>query len=165
MTEDETPARIAPSGDIQPPDAPQVVDATTGDSEYRVAGELIHESVSFRSAPYPTPHELREYEEIHPGFTDRILTLTERETEHRIQEERVQNRATVEIAKRGQSYAFIVVMTLVAGGIAAILTGHSVAGFAGLITAAVALVGAFVAPSLFSRRSHRHEQDTGPRDP
>jgi hypothetical protein len=41
-----------------------------------VAGEVI-EAVSWRQAPYPTPEELAKYEEIHPGFTDRILRLTE----------------------------------------------------------------------------------------
>jgi len=56
---------------------------------------MIRQSFSFRSSPYPTPQDLREYEEIHPGFTDRMLTLTERETDHRIREESLQNRATI----------------------------------------------------------------------
>ncbi len=117
----------------------------------------LRTSTPIRSSPYPTPQDLREYEDIHPGFTDRILKLTEQETEHRIREESLRNRATIEIAKRGQALAFIVVMTLVGGGIAGILTGHSVGGLAGLIVAAATLVGAFVAPNLFARRSRRRE--------
>jgi len=88
-----------------------------------------------------------------------MLTLTERETDHRIREEGLQNRATIEIAKRGQILAFIVVMTFAGGGITGILTGHSIEGLAGLIVAAATLVGAFVAPNLFSRKLRQREQD------
>ena len=139
---------------------PEVVDADAAFEGRPVTGEpMIRQSFSFRSSPYPTPQDLREYEEIHPGFTDRMLTLTERETDHRIREEGLQNRATIEIAKRGQALAFIVVMTFAGGGIAGILTGHSIEGLAGLIVAAATLVGAFVAPNLFSRRLRQREQD------
>ncbi|MGO9972250.1 MAG: DUF2335 domain-containing protein [Solirubrobacteraceae bacterium] len=113
-----------------------------------VAGEVI-EAVSFRSAPYPTPDDLAKYEEIHPGFTDRILRLTEQETAHRIERENKQDDATIKLATRGQLLAFVVVMTLVCGGIAAILAGHSVVGFAGLIVAAATLAGSFIAPRIF----------------
>lgn len=124
-----------------------------GVATYHVAGEVIHQSVSFRQAPYPTPQDLREYEQIHAGFTDRILTLTERETGHRIQQERLQDSAMVDLAKRGQTYAFIIVLTLVVGGVVAIVTGHSIAGFAGLVLAAATLAGTFIAQSLLSSAS------------
>ena len=107
--------------------------------------------MSFRQAPYPTPEDLARYEEVHPGFTNRILTLTEKETDHRIERERKQDDATISLAKRGQVLAFVVVMTLVGGAIAAILTGHSLVGFAGLIVAAATLAGAFIAPRIFSK--------------
>ena len=153
MTDGETPAHRAPI----PESAPEVIDADAAFEARSVSGEMVRQSFSFRSSPYPTPQDLREYEDIHPGFTDRILKLTEHETEHRIREESLQNRATIEIAKRGQALAFIVVVTLVGGGIAGILTGHSLGGLAGLIVAAATLVGAFVAPNLFTRRSRRRE--------
>jgi uncharacterized membrane protein len=127
-----------------------------------VAGEVIHQSVSFRQAPYPTPEELREYEAIHPGFTDRILTLTERETDHRIEQERRQDGAVAELARRGQVFAFIVVLALVIGGTAAILTDHSIAGFAGLVLAAATLAGTFLAPNLLSRRASDSEGGSMP---
>lgn len=122
-----------------------------------VAGEVIQQSVSFRQAPYPTPQELREYEAIHPGFTDRILTLTERETDHRIEQERREGKAVIDLARRGQIFAFVVVLALVIGGIAAILTDHSIAGFAGLVLAAGTLAGTFLAHNLLSRGSSANE--------
>jgi len=155
------------SGNAEPPGGadqssvvqPEIVEETpAGSVAYQIAGEVIHQSVTFRQAPYPTPQDLREYEDIYPGFTDRILTLTERETEHRIRQERFEDSATFDLARRGQTCAFIVVMALVLGGIAAILTGHSIVGFAGLILAAATLAGSFVAPAIRSRRSGVREE-------
>lgn len=86
-----------------------------------------------------------------------MLGLAERETTHRIENESLQTSATIELAKRGQILAFVVVMTLVGGGIAGILTGHSIVGLAGMILAAATLVGAFVAPNVFARRIDTNE--------
>jgi uncharacterized membrane protein len=129
----------------------EVVDHERPPQARVVAGEII-EAFSFRSAPYPTPDELSKYEEIHPGFTDRILRLTEQETAHRIARENKQDDATIKLATRGQLLAFVVVMTLVCGGIAAILTGHSLVGFAGLVVAAATLAGSFIAPRIFGQK-------------
>jgi hypothetical protein len=56
-------------------------------------------------------------------------------------------------------------MTLVGGGIAGILTGHSLVGFAGMILAAATLVGAFVAPNVFARRVDASEAGPSAIDP
>lgn len=136
--------------EADPVDAEIVGERVGPTSEVHYVSELIETTYSFRQAPYPTPEDLAKYEEIHPGFTDRILTLTERETDHRIGRDLLRDRATIALARRGQLFAFVFVMALVLGGVAAILTGHSVAGLAGLIIAATALTGAFVAPNLFS---------------
>lgn len=143
----ETVARLAAERERDPPEPA---------GAYFVPGGVI-ETVSFRSAPYPSPEELAQYEAIHPGFTDRILSLTERETTHRHGREDKQDDAKIALARRGQIFAFIVVMTLVIGGIIAIITGHSIVGLAGLVVAAATLTGAFVAPSLF-----RHTNDNEP---
>lgn len=147
----------SPPGDNAPPDDELDTAAVEGEvveprqrgvRAYDVAGDEFI-SVSWRAAPYPTPEDLAKYEDILPGFTDRILSLTERETEHRIEKERRRDDAMISLATRGQLLAFVVVMTLVGGGIAAILTGHSLVGFAGLIIAAATLAGAFIAPRVF----------------
>lgn len=159
--EDKAAGRPEPPATDRGQDIEVVHGEHGGSASYQVAGEVIHQSVSFRQAPYPTPEDLREYEAVHPGFTDRILTLTEKETQHRIELERLQDNSSVELAKRGQIFAFVVVMTLVVGGIAAILSGHSIVGFAGLVLAAATLAGAFVAPAIAARRSSRRGEDLG----
>lgn len=130
-------------------------------AEYEIRGEI--QQVQYRSSPYPDPSEMGQYEKILPGWTDRILTLTERESEHRIQQERLQTRATIELAKRGQFFAFIIVLALVAVGGAGIITGHSIVGLAGIITAAATVVGAFISPKIF-RRLHGGTQGELPAD-
>lgn len=164
MTDAEKPARRPIGPHVAGQDDAEVVESDAATSEHVVAGEVIQRQslVSYRSAPYPTPGDLRQYEEIHPGFTERILSLTERESEHRIQEERLQNRATIDIAKRGQKYAFLVVLVLIAAATAAILTGHSAEGVVALGGGSVAIVSAFIAPNLFGRvRKRGKHSDTG----
>lgn len=145
-----------------PPGVPEVLPAgEEPQGTHSIAGRVVHQSLEYRSGPLPSAQELGEYEEVHPGFTDRILALTERETDHRIAQEAKQTDATIRLAGRGQIFAFVIVLLLVGGGIAAILTGHSVAGFSGLVLAAATLVGAFVAPSIFSRDEHPDERPAG----
>jgi uncharacterized membrane protein len=114
---------------------------------------VVREAFSLRSSRYPAPKDLREYEQIYPGFTGEMLELTKRETDHRLEQEKLQTKATIRLANRGQLFGFITVMTLAGGSIAGILTGHSVVGLAGIVVAAATLVGAFVAPNIFGRKA------------
>jgi uncharacterized membrane protein len=147
LTDGEQPRRRlpAPGGEIVGADA-----AFEGQA---VSGEMFRQSFTFRRSPYPSPQDLREYEEIHPGFTDRMLSLTEREADHRMGQEALETEATIRLARRGQLLAFTVVMTFAGGGIAGLLTGHSTGGLAGILVGAATLVGAFVAPNVFERRA------------
>jgi uncharacterized membrane protein len=129
----------------------EVLDADT--PAIPIAGEV--RQIEVRSSPYPPPHDLQQYENILPGFTERILSLTERESEHRIQEERQQTRATIDLARSGQKYAFVLVLAMIGVGGAGILTGHSVVGLGGVIAAAATVVTAFVAPNVFNRLGQR----------
>jgi uncharacterized membrane protein len=160
LTDAEKPARRPNASRLPGQDEAEIVQGDAATSEHVIAGEVIQRQslVSYRSAPYPTPGDLRQYEEIHPGFTDRILSLTERESEHRIQEERLQNRATIDLAKRGQKYGLIVVVAFIAAATAAILTGHSVEGLVALAGGTVTIVSAFGAHNLFGRREKRAKQ-------
>lgn len=40
------------------------------------------------SGPLPPPEDFREYEKVLPGTTDRIVTMVEKQTEHRIEIEK-----------------------------------------------------------------------------
>lgn len=149
MSDADKPAK-QPSGEVLDADTPAIP----------VAGEV--RQIEVRSSPYPPPHDLQQYERILPGFTERILSLTERESEHRIQEERQQTRATIDLARSGQRYAFILVLAMIGVGGAGILTGHSVVGLVGgVIAAAATVVTAFVAPNIFNRLGQRKRKPKG----
>jgi uncharacterized membrane protein len=140
-----------PDGEREPQE-PQVLPSEPAGEGRVLAGEIVQREVTFRSAPYPTPEELEQYERIHPGFTERTLNLTERETTHRHDIERKQVEGPLRIAARGQLFAFVILLVLAGGGVAGTLTGHSVEGLAAIGTAAAGIVGAFVAPRAFARR-------------
>lgn len=90
---------------------------------------------SFRG-PLPPPDALARYEQICPGFADRIVALTEREAENRQQLERDNMRIAENDAiasrletKRGQNLAFgITIVAFVAAVICAYLRQPWVAG-------------------------------------
>jgi uncharacterized membrane protein len=135
------------------PERGEVVSAEV--SEFQVAGELVQRSVTYHSGPLPPPEDLRQYEQILPGFTDRVLSLTERESEHRMNEERFQNRAMITLARRGQWLASLVVLALIGVGGAGILTGHSVGGLVAIAAGVASIVTAFVAPEIFASLRRR----------
>lgn len=90
---------------------------------------------SFRG-PLPPPDALARYEQISPGFADRIVALAEREAENRQQLERDNMRIAENDAiasrletKRGQNLAFgITIVAFVAAVICAYLRQPWVAG-------------------------------------
>lgn len=91
--------------------------------------------ISAHSGPLPSPETLAEYERLHPGSTERIFRMAEKEQDSRIAQENMQ--LSADIAHRdavlalqksahrgsfisdymGQAMGFIVAMTCVTGGI------------------------------------------------
>lgn len=60
--------------------------------------------------PLPPPYMLREYDEAIPGAGERILCEAERQAEHRRAMESKLVEGTVSWNKRGQTFAFVVVL-------------------------------------------------------
>ena len=78
---------------------------------------------SFFVGPLPDPAALAEYEQIKPGFADRIVVMAEKESAHRRELERDCETAECEHAKRGQWMAFWI--SMVSLGVAAVLAKTS----------------------------------------
>lgn len=74
------------------------------------------------SGPIPDPEQLKAYNEVAPGMADRILQMTEEEQKHRFMIERCKIRAIA----RGQYTAFVIVILLIAAGVACALSDHHV---------------------------------------
>lgn len=142
----EDASNEAAEGEVVEPDSPQ---------EQIVAAVLAK---SFRG-PVPAPDDLAEYERVLPGCADRLISLTERQSRHRQQIEKNLVNSDVKLASRGQTYGFIIGMTVIIGAIALIAVGSEIAGFVSLIVALASLVGVFVYSQIRANRRPEDEQD------
>lgn len=81
------------------------------------------------SGPLPTPEHLKGYEECCPGAADRIITMAEKEQEHRLSHDD----KVLDIYKSGEhkglNFAFIVTMSFLIIGSVIVFIGKSVEGF------------------------------------
>lgn len=80
------------------------------------------------SGPLPHPNHLAAYEQTLPGAADRILTMAEKQQNHRMNLENQVIPSEVQINKRGQWFAFIMGLALIAASTATILHGSVPAG-------------------------------------
>ena len=104
-----------------------------------------------RSAPLPLPSELKEYEKILPGITDRMMTSYEKQQAHRMELEKMVVRSGVSNTRLGQIFAFILSTIVLSGGILLILKGMNIAGYSVLVTSTATLIGAFLYGKLQNR--------------
>lgn len=89
--------------------------------------------------PIPPPELLEGYENILPGSADRIIAMTERQQNHRMDLEATVVTSNAKDARLGVIFAFILGLLVIGGGIAIILMDKGVAlgsafSFVGLAT-------------------------------
>ena len=111
-------------------------------SQNKVVGYSQYETVF--SGPLPPPEILEKYEQILPGAAERILSMAETQSKHRISLEGRVIDADITNSKRGLIFGFIIGLVGIGGGIYSIYLGHVISG--SLLTggALASLVGTFV---------------------
>ncbi|MBK5970077.1 MULTISPECIES: DUF2335 domain-containing protein [Thiorhodovibrio] len=109
------------------------------------SGAIIQQHTEYRSSPFPPPAEVERFEAISPGFFDRLVAETERESAHRREVTAKLQRQDAREAFLGQLFGLIA--TIAAFGTVAWLAYLGHPGAAGTVggTTIVGLVGAFVA--------------------
>ena len=80
------------------------------------------------SGPLPHPNHLAAYEQTLPGAADRILTMAEKQQNHRMNLENLVIPSEVQINKRGQWFAFILGLVLIISSTIIVLHGNVTAG-------------------------------------
>ncbi len=92
-----------------------ILEATPEEKRERVKAALttIIRAESF-SGPLPPPKALKEYEEILPGSADRILSMAEKQSAHRMTLENKAIGGQVDQSRRGQLFGFIVFLFCIA---------------------------------------------------
>lgn len=108
--------------------------------------QIARQEVVFmaRSSFLPPPKELKEYEEILPGITDRLLSSFEKQQEHRFALEKNTVFTGSKQTLRGQILAFILGLITVIGGLYLISQGKDIQGYRLLIGTAATLVSVFI---------------------
>lgn len=83
---------------------------------------------SYYEGPIPTPELLKGFEEILPGAADRILSMTEKEGEHRRSIQRRGHAAYILNERIGMFFAFLICSIAIAAGTFCIIKGAPAAG-------------------------------------
>lgn len=96
------------------------------------------------SGPIPHPDHLRQYEEISHGSADRLITMAEKQSDHRQETERTVIKAEILYKKRGQIFGFILAIICLICGFVLLFMGKNTEGFSTIIGTIGVMVGAFV---------------------
>ena len=107
-----------------------------------------------KSSPLPDSRELKAYEQILPGISERLMTSYERQQYHRTELEKMVVKSGIIRSYLGQVFSFILGMLVISGGIFLILKGFNVAGYSLLVGTTTTLVGSF----LYGKRQNRIER-------
>ena len=105
----------------------------------RLVVQVAHEVAEF-SGPLPPPSYLREYEAITPGAGDRIISMTEREQQHR----HAWERSALSNTTVGLCFGFLIALALVGGGIYSVTVGQPYVAGGFLTASAIGMVPALI---------------------
>lgn len=141
--------------------APEIAKSLTRKKREELARllQVTVTSVSIRSGPLPPSEELAAYNNLIPNGADRVMTMAEKQTDHRIEIEKTAVNSQQIQGKRGQIFAFIIAILaiLIAAYVTAI--GHPVTG--GVIGGGtvVSLVTVFITGRITQRRNLGRKAD------
>jgi uncharacterized membrane protein len=118
------------------------------------AAQQIAIQGQFYAGPLPPAQELAAYDQISAGFANRILTMAEKEQDHRHEIGRRQNRAQVWLSSAGQIFGFILSLAIVSGGVWLLAHDKPLIGFVSLLVG----IGTVAAPFFYQARNQRTSQ-------
>ena len=106
------------------------------------------------AGPLPQPEVLQGYESVIPGAANRILEMAERQSEHRMQMDKMVISGGSRRSYLGLFAGFVLSAMVIGGGIYLIATGHDWAGASLVGLNLAGLAGVFV----YGSKSGRDEQ-------
>jgi uncharacterized membrane protein len=93
-----------------------IADRIRRDPDKEVRNVLETVSQHSFSGPIPPPSMLAQYDSVHGGLADRIVAMAEAQQKHRQSLEKKSVDAAIKTETRGQNYALIVSLLIIAGG-------------------------------------------------
>jgi uncharacterized membrane protein len=123
---------------------PAVAHVLNNHSQQLIGVKQMRLSTSFHVGPIPPADELAKYNQIIANGADRIMTLAENQSKHRIAIEAHVIEKKTDLYSRGQICAVLVSFLGITCGTACVLSGHDVAGAIIAGTPLVSIVSAFL---------------------
>lgn len=124
------------------PDALEVVEAVPKNMKLKAAIAFL--SVKSHSGPLPSPETLAGYENAQSGAADRVITMAEKQQNHRMDLEKIAIRRQFNQSSAGQWIAAVLALSFLGGSVYLGINDHDVlAGTLGGATI-IALVTVFI---------------------
>ena len=95
------------------------------------------------SGPLPHPEHLGKYDEICPGAADRIITVFEKQSEHRRGLEEKVVTSNIRNERLGQKLAFTLALLVIGSGVYLLATGKNALGLTATLSPLAVLTGVF----------------------
>jgi uncharacterized membrane protein len=90
--------------------------------------QIIERKITAHQGPLPHWEDLEKYGQIIPNGADRIMSMAEKQQEHRMSLETKAISEQLSQSKRGQTFGLLIGLTALIGGVICIMTGHEWAG-------------------------------------
>ncbi len=120
----------------------------------KVVAQTITTAAHF-AGPIPPPSLLDGYEAILPGSADRILSMAEKQSSHRMELENKVIDSKIRDSQLGMLLGFCIAFVVIVIGGFLIYKDKNILGFSTILTAMVALVSAFI----YGTNSNRKERE------
>ena len=111
------------------------------------------------AAPLPDPRTLREYAQLLPDLPDRIVTQWEKQTDHRIENERKVIDSNIVKEGRGQWMGFSIFLTGMVGAIVLLAMGMTPTGLAVFFADLTAMVTVFLRGGQLSAKQLEEQRE------
>jgi len=118
-------------------------------------GQITQIAASFYQGPLPAPQILDQYDKIVPGAAERLISLWERQVEHRQELEKKVIKSDIAQSYFGSVLGFFIAISAIGSGTFLAYTGHPTEGISAIITALVGLISVFGWGS-YQRRKERN---------
>ncbi len=124
------------------------------------------EYIDVSTGPLPPPTFVRSYEDTLPGAADRILTITEKQQDHRhsMESARLQNEITLQqrdlaFVTRGQWMGFVFGILALFGAVLLVIVGQSLEGLTAMLLPVATIIGIFTMSKRIRPRAAQPEAD------
>jgi len=109
-------------------DVPHTSHVIPASDERIVEHQTVRVSQTSFTGPIPDPQSLKEYEQVFPGAISYIMETATKEQDHRHYSEKFKLETEAKIALRGQIFAVISLLLIIAGSIWLAVLGKTVEG-------------------------------------